>query len=128
MLSQWRFMYNIGLPTALTLGGISVTSTILAVYGLRQQGASWGVLGNASTASSTRTLLIAAAVTGSFMPWTLLAILPTNNALFALDDAVRSGGQVSAGKVVDLIENWRMVNYLRALLPLVGGLLGLSVV
>lgn len=86
------------------------------------------MLGNASTASSTRTLLIAAAVTGSFMPWTLLAILPTNNALFALDDAVRSGGQVSAGKVVDLIENWRMVNYLRALLPLVGGLLGLSVV
>lgn len=119
-------MYDIGLSTAMTFAGLSITSTLLAAYGVTQRPASWGVLGTGSGASGARTLLTAAGITACFLPFTVLAILPTNNALFSLDDLAKRGLEVAGADVVELVERWGVLNYARAMIPLVGGIVSLS--
>lgn len=66
-----------------------------------------------------------ALVVVSSLPWTRLVMMPTINKLLAYStDAVAS--DKNAPQVIELLQAWRWMNFVRALFGFGGGLLGLA--
>lgn len=72
---------------------------------------------------------LAAVATGGMIPYTLVVMMPTNNALEAKEEKTRSlvknaavdgAGDGSAGA---LLEKWKVMNLIRAFFPLTGAVL-----
>jgi uncharacterized membrane protein len=62
---------------------------------------------------------IAAVLTIGIVPWTIIAMMPTNNKLLA--KAEQSASVMADDKEVsDLLRKWTILNGIRSLLPLAG--------
>jgi hypothetical protein len=69
----------------------------------------------------------------SMIPWTLLMMMPTNNLIEAHaspHDHEDSEEDLAGGvlRVKQLLSKWTVMNYIRAVFPLVGGIVGLVTV
>lgn len=90
-------------------------------------GASYLTSAYLDPASRTQTVLAALSVVGT-MIFTVLFIAPTNARLIEICD-MNSAAQakISSKEVIDLLVDWRGKNYVRFVLGLVGGILGVVV-
>ncbi|KAL3429253.1 hypothetical protein BDV09DRAFT_203143 [Aspergillus tetrazonus] len=66
----------------------------------------------------------AAALTVGIVPWTLFAMTKTNDALHERAKEVFVVTEKTADEVKELLAKWKVLNAIRGLLPLVGGLVG----
>ena len=72
---------------------------------------------------------VAAALTIAIVPWTLLAMSPTNSRLSAkAEEAWTRKGKEDDGEVGELLKRWTTLNGVRSFFPLVGGVVGLVAV
>ena len=63
---------------------------------------------------------VAAVLTASIVPWTLTAMRRTINSIEAF-----SGTEDDSAALKKLLDKWSLTNYVRAVLPLAGGLVAL---
>ncbi|GAB7350602.1 hypothetical protein MBLNU459_g1171t1 [Dothideomycetes sp. NU459] len=71
---------------------------------------------------------VAAVATLSQTPWTVLAMMSTNNRLIAIAGSKAEQDRASKDEVVSLLRKWAWMNAVRGLLALVGGLAGVLAV
>ena len=90
-------------------GGVAA-AYLYTAYETRRRGGIW------------KGFAVAAALSMAIVPYTLLFMSPTNNALHAI-----AGGAhiVAESEVTDLINKWGVLNLVRSLFPLAGGVAGI---
>ncbi|CAM1510150.1 Fc.00g004850.m01.CDS01 [Cosmosporella sp. VM-42] len=105
----WAELYGQGVSImpkiAVTVGG----AYLYAAWERRQRGGIW------------KGFAVAAALVVGIVPYTLLTMVPTNDALHAIADGTRSAAQ---GEASMLIGRWGVLNLGRCLLPLAGAVAG----
>ncbi|KAF4626910.1 hypothetical protein G7Y89_g11245 [Cudoniella acicularis] len=77
--------------------------------------------------NNSRLYTLAAALTMGIVPFTLMFMAPTNNKIF------RKAAQAATAPAFDsefgaLIERWSTLNFVRSLLPLLGGVVGMAAI
>jgi hypothetical protein len=111
---QWARLYHYG---HIYLPGLCIATCVLYGYSsLRQH-------------RSSRKYVLAAMWTIAMVPFTWIVMVPTNNLLFGLDEAARSGSVVGLGNlglVHGLAVKWAWLHATRSLSPLIGSYLGLT--
>ncbi|KAL4893824.1 hypothetical protein BDV59DRAFT_201583 [Aspergillus ambiguus] len=119
-VKSWRHMYERGKAQNPPIAAATAAAFLYCA---------WAVRGGTSLApltprNASMLYCVAAALTLGIVPYTLAAMIPTNNALIA---KAQSKGELSAQESAEtepLLEKWTKLNVLRGFLPLVGGLLG----
>jgi len=73
---------------------------------------------------------LAAAATASVLLYTVVIIMPTNKDLMKLNRTagVTGAASMSEAEVKALLKSWNSMNYVRAVLPMLGSLMGLYAV
>ncbi|KAL5001742.1 hypothetical protein BDV10DRAFT_182307 [Aspergillus recurvatus] len=66
----------------------------------------------------------AAALSVGIMPWTIFAMMKTNEALHERAKEAFAVTEKTGDEVKELLAKWKVLNAIRAALPLVGGLVG----
>ncbi|KAL4986264.1 hypothetical protein BDW68DRAFT_131156 [Aspergillus falconensis] len=66
----------------------------------------------------------AAALTVGIVPWTLIAMVKTNNALHERAKEAFVVTEKTGDEVKQLLARWKVLNAIRGVLPLIGGLVG----
>lgn len=99
-------LYTRGAVTLVPLSIVSASSSALVAYLLPSQRGLWAT---------------AAVATISQLPWTVLAMMPTNDRLNALATSKEEQEKASTEEVVGLLKKWRWMNIVRGSLALVGG-------
>lgn len=114
MLTQWVRLYHYG---HLLLPSMAVSTSLIYGYTITSKQAS---------GKPWITYAMAAAVTVSIIPFTLLVMAPTNNTLFRLDDEIGIKEVVATlDDVRDLVTRWGRMHFIRSCFPLIGAALGL---
>lgn len=120
LLQQFVHLYRAGhrvMPT------MAVATCLL--YGYAAASSSGSSIGSGSP--TWLLYAMAAATTIGMVPFTWLAMVPTNNALFRLDDAAGSkADSVDMEQVKVLLTRWSRLHLVRSLFPLAGAVLGLT--
>ena len=106
-------LYYRGAATLVPLGLFSASCSALVAYLLPSQRLLW---------------TIAAVATAAQTPWTLLAMMGTNNRLNAIAASGVEQEKASREEVEGLLRRWTWMNVVRGLLALVGGLSGLQAI
>ncbi|CAG7959587.1 unnamed protein product [Penicillium olsonii] len=70
----------------------------------------------------------AAALTIAIVPYTIIAMRKTNNALIEQSNSTSAVTEKNAGEIEQLVRDWISLNGFRSLLPLAGGLVGIFAV
>jgi hypothetical protein len=68
--------------------------------------------------------LLAGVTTLTMVPFTWVTMVPTNNALFQLDEQSRTKVKVNMDRVQRLVTKWGVLHVVRSLFPLAGAILG----
>ena len=73
---------------------------------------------------------LAAVATGSVLLYTVVVIMPNNKDLMRLNSiaGISGAGSVSEAEVKALLKSWKSMTYVRAVLPMLGSLIGLYAV
>lgn len=73
---------------------------------------------------------LAVVATGSVLLYTVIFMMPTNKELMRLNEiaGISGAGSMSEAEVKALLRSWSNMNYVRAVLPMLGGLIGLYAV
>jgi hypothetical protein len=118
----WRSIYAIGVTSAPKIALVSSTAFAYAAYSLSKTPAA---LSN-SPLNPIYLLSTAAVSTVLIVPWTLLTMLPTNNALHAkLAAADAQTDAKEDSELLELLKKWAGLNGVRSVFPLVGAITGL---
>lgn len=78
------------------------------------------------TKSASRKYIMAIVTTVGMIPFTWLAMSPTNTLLFGLDESSRAGSIVEQRLVSGLAVRWAWLHVTRSIFPLVGAFLGFT--
>ena len=114
ILTQWVRLYHYG---HLLLPSMAITTSLIYAYTITNRRAS---------GKSSISYAIAAGVTVSMIPFTLLVMAPTNNTLFRLNDEIDLKPAVATlGEVRLLVTRWGQMHFIRSCFPLIGAVLGL---
>jgi hypothetical protein len=117
---QWKDVYIHGKTQNPPIAGATAAAFFYLAWAVRSNGPySHLVRPNAATLYS-----VAALLTLGIVPFTLVAMLPTNNKLMASAEASTTEKE---DEVDQLLTQWGILNGLRGLWPLAGGILGLAV-
>ena len=115
LLKQWVRTYHYGhilMPT------IAIGTSLLYAYAAtsrRKARRRWTIYA------------AAAAVTLSLIPFTWMALTPTNNILFRLEgEAAEAMGLTTLDYVQELVTKWSRLHFVRSVFPLAGAALGFS--
>lgn len=123
-LSIFREVYQAGKETAPPIALVSAGLSLFNGYRL------YSLAG--SLTRSAQFAIAAAVLNIAIVPFTLLVIAPTNNHLFAREEAWREGNDEIKAKVLksqpgltteSLMERWRVQNWTRSVFPLIGAVL-----
>ena len=68
---------------------------------------------------------IAAGLTVAIIPWTLIVMRKTNDAIAAFEELQDGGDRLDVVSVKALLDRWALMNFARVLSPLLGGIVGL---
>ncbi|KAF6803753.1 GNAT N-acetyltransferase [Colletotrichum musicola] len=109
-LRAWNEVYNRGAATGRPLALATFVSLGFVAYRQYQEHKPW------------KALLFAGASSVAIIPFTMIFMVPTNNALLA---AARGAVTISWTEAQVLIERWKVLNMIRGLIPLTGGLIGM---
>ncbi|KAG5962287.1 hypothetical protein E4U58_003937 [Claviceps cyperi] len=117
LTKQWARLYHYG---SVLMPSMSVA--IAAVYGFASM-----QYGQSARKQGMR-CLAAAALTVAIAPYTWLAMIPTNNALFAMAASAPdlAGAQGANEKARGLVMKWVVLHSIRSILPLAGAIMGLT--
>ncbi|KAM0794048.1 hypothetical protein BDR22DRAFT_883676 [Usnea florida] len=115
MVQQWVRLYHYG---HLLSPALAIATCLIYAHAATRKRAS----GRQWTLSAA-----AGAVTVGMIPFTWIVMVPTNNALFGLNEGggVRVAG-VGLGEVQELVGRWGRLHLVRSLFPLVGAVLGFN--
>lgn len=131
LTQQWREIYETGKRQNPPIAALTAASFVyLAVLSSRNtsspllvfRGAPYSVAGFYASA---------AVLTVSIVPFTLVAMSSTNNALIDVCEAQNQGAPAGAAEATDpeieeLLRDWVSLNRLRSLLPLIASLTGIA--
>jgi hypothetical protein len=111
--TQWLRMYNIGKAQNPPIAAAAAASYLYISYALRLR--------------PQAAIYAAAAVsTLGIVPWTLAAMAKVNGQLAAsAKNEVIATAQDDRTQIVDLIQKWGVLNFVRSVFPLIGAGLGL---
>jgi noranthrone monooxygenase len=106
---QWKKMYALG----------RASSPPIAVISSSCFGWVWWHTSEVAYAAAAGLVLL-------MIPWTLLVMMPTNN-LIEARSRPHEEGDLDGGvlRVKQLLRKWTVMNYIRAVFPLAGGIVGL---
>jgi noranthrone monooxygenase len=113
LLYQWSRVYYSGHRK-----GPAISITTALVYGF----AAWS---KHAAGSPWRVFAVAGLLTVGMVPYTWIAMLKTNNALFSAEARTKNGHGQAWGKAESLVKTWSRLNAVRALFPLTGAIFGL---
>ncbi|KAG6026292.1 hypothetical protein E4U40_002193 [Claviceps sp. LM458 group G5] len=115
LTKQWARLYHYG---SVMMPSMSVA--IAAVYGL-----AWMQYGQSPSEQGMR-CLAAGALTMAIAPYTWFAMIPTNNALFAMAASGPdfAGKQDANDKARGLVMKWVILHSIRSIIPLAGAIVG----
>ncbi|KAF8229399.1 hypothetical protein L208DRAFT_1439257, partial [Tricholoma matsutake] len=104
---QWKRMYSLGKAISPPLALISA-------------GSFWWVWMSTGEVA----YIVATGLAVSIVPWALIVMKRTNDSVATFDGHTNDGG-VEAIAVKKLLDRWALMNFIRALFPFVGGIVGL---
>ncbi|ROV88793.1 hypothetical protein VSDG_08985 [Cytospora chrysosperma] len=110
LAQQWAGIYSQGKVLGPQAAVISLLGYGYLLYGRSRQGRGWG------------DCLGAMGLTIGIVPFTLIFMDPTNQALLRVAEGSSSLGSEAVG---ELLVRWKWLNLTRSMFPLAGGLLGL---
>lgn len=128
MLTQWRSLFRNGAAIFPLVGIFNFSTLAFSAY------KSYSSSSSPSKSTFQRDTIvadwtlfgIAAVLAVAIIPFTLVAIMPTNHILEGMEEAVRVGKKdVDTKMARDLVEKWGVLNTIRASFPLAAGVLGL---
>ena len=128
-LKQWQILYDLGALVSPTLSVASASIWAYLAYTSYSSGTNVGKQQGAVISKSSLYSL-AAVATGSVIVYTGLFIVSTNKDLMRLNKTagMSGAGSVSEAEVKALITSWSSMTYVRAVLPMLGSLVGLYAV
>jgi hypothetical protein len=132
MMSLSAFVIPVFLGTNSDAGHTTRQWALLYHYGRTYMPAlciaTCGIYGSAILGKhkASRKYAFAIASTIAMVPFTWLAMAPTNNMLFGLEEASRSGSVIEPSLVRGLAVKWAWLHVARSLFPLLGAFLGFT--
>jgi hypothetical protein len=137
LVTQWREIYETGKRQNPPIAGLTAASFIyLAVFSSRKSSSPPLLLFRGGTPySRTGFYASAALLTLSIVPFTLIAMSSTNNALIDVSESQKQRGTgtgaaavvATDGRIEELLQDWVVLNRVRSLLPLLASLTGIAV-
>lgn len=119
LAKQWKRLYGVGKARAPPIAATVAASFVYLAWSVR----SGPPLFRKSPYSRSGIYLVAAILTVGIVPFTMVVMAPTNGVLSKMTE---SDGQLDDGEVVELVERWTVLNRIRSLFPLVGGLCAIA--
>jgi len=120
---QWKHTFEAGKSQNPPIAGVATASFAYLAWSVRA-GTSLSLL---VPKNSIILYSVAAVFTIGIVPWTIIAMMPTNNKLLA--KAEHSASVMADDKEVsDLLRKWTILNGVRSLLPLAGTAVALAAV
>ncbi|RKK75243.1 hypothetical protein BFJ69_g7833 [Fusarium oxysporum] len=113
LASVWRGIYERGKTQNPPIALISASAFSYSAW----------TLGKSVRPNGFSLCVSAAILTAGIVPWTLIMMLGTNNQLIA--KAAGSPSTTSSQELDELLSRWTSYNNIRAIFPLIGGVLGL---
>jgi hypothetical protein len=135
---QWREIYETGKRQNPPIAGLTATSFVyLAVFSSRKSSSSPPLLLFRGGPPYSRAGFYASAalLTLSIVPFTLIAMSSTNNALIDVCESQKQRGTgtgaaavvATDARIEELLRDWVALNRVRSLLPLLASLMGIAV-
>lgn len=127
---QWKTLYNHGKVQNPPIAAISACSLYYLAYAVRSHSAHYSRFAGESTGAFYAG---AAFLTLGIVPWTLVVMTSTNDRIAAVaeieagneTEEKSKGGGLSDEEFDGLLGRWQVLNGIRGVFPLVGGVLGL---
>lgn len=126
---QWKTLYNHGKVQNPPIAAISACSLYYLAYAVRSHSAYYSRFAGESTGTFYAG---AAFLTLGIVPWTLVAMTSTNDRIAVVteieagDESEKSERSGLSDEEFDgLLSQWQVLNGIRGVFPLVGGVLGL---
>lgn len=132
LVKQWQQIYESGKRQNPPIAFLTATSFVyLSVLSSRNKSAPLLVFGGAPY-SRAGFYASAALLTLGIVPFTLIAMTSTNDALIRMSEAQNQGAPAGAAasdaETEKLLRDWVSLNQMRGVLPLIGSLTGLAAV
>ncbi|KAL2800164.1 hypothetical protein BJX66DRAFT_332310 [Aspergillus keveii] len=137
LVTQWREIYETGKRQNPAIAGLTAASFVyLAVFSRKSSSSSSSspllLFRGAPPYSRAGLYASAALLTLSIVPFTLIAMSSTNNALIDVCESQKQRGTGAAGvatdaRIEELLQDWVALNRVRSLLPLLASLTGIVV-
>jgi hypothetical protein len=128
LAKQWRYIFESGKSQNPPIAAITASAFAYLAWSVR----SGGMYHHMVPKMSMQLYCAAAILTLGIVPFTIVAMRPTNNKL--IEKAETSSKQTDTSplaqsnedEIDNLIAKWKSLNGIRSLLPLLGGILGLG--
>ncbi|RAH73277.1 DUF1772 domain-containing protein [Aspergillus aculeatinus CBS 121060] len=122
IVKLWRKVYDKGKAQNPPVAAATATAFLYLAWSVR----AGGPLFRHSQYSLTGLYTTAAILTLSIVPYTIVTMRPTNNALIRLAQTPEDLTSAGVKESSTLLNRWVFLNGIRSLLPLVGGMLGVT--
>jgi len=115
-LQQWRVIYDLGKLVSPSVSAVTALLWALSASSVKD-----------SEDSAWKLYAVAGLATASVPIWTVGFMLPTNNELMRMAKVAKEGSETTVyGREAGVLLNkWSWMNYVRAVLPMVGAWVGL---
>lgn len=121
MVKLWRNLYESGKSQNPPIAALTASAFFYLAWTTRSS----SPLFRQVPRNSTALYGTAAILTLSIVPYTIVTMSSTNNALLAKTKLDSEPPAQASAEIEDIVNDWVTLNGLRSLLPLVGGLLGM---
>ena len=122
VVKLWRSIYNKGKTQNPPIAAAIATAFLYLAWSVR----AGGPLFRPTTYNLAGYYSTAAVLTLSIVPYTIVTMRPTNNALMALAQSSKELTAAEETQSRDLLKKWVFLNGIRGLLPLAGALVGMA--
>ncbi|QKX62868.1 uncharacterized protein TRUGW13939_10033 [Talaromyces rugulosus] len=117
----WRNLFESGKSQNPPIAALTASSFFYLAWSTRSS----STLFRQVAPNSTILYGTAAILTLGIVPYTIVAMSGTNNALLAKTKLDYEPSSQASAEIEELVNNWALLNGFRSLLPLAGGLLGI---
>ncbi|GKZ33040.1 hypothetical protein AbraIFM66950_002759 [Aspergillus brasiliensis] len=122
IVRQWKNMYEAGKTQNPPIAAATATAFLYLAWSVK----SGSPLFRQTAYNCVGLFSAAAIVTLSIVPYTLVAMSGTNNALLKLAGSKQELSHQDIEEINDRLQQWRTLNFVRSLLPLAGTMVGMA--
>ncbi|KAL4860588.1 hypothetical protein BDV12DRAFT_204887 [Aspergillus spectabilis] len=122
LAKQWSELYARGHAQNPPIAAITATAFMYLAYSMHSEKSA--VLNALAPKNALYLYSTAAALTVGIVPWTIIAMAKTNNALHERAKDIFLLSEKTGDEVKELLARWKVLNAIRGVLPLMGGLVG----